>query len=297
MNRVSERALPWAFAGVAALIGIPLLRGRRGAARPDRAPRHRTTRLPLLKIGIPALAGLSVLHGFVPPHPGPLLAIATLKADLGLTLAFGLVLAIPAVVLARPVYGSFISRYLDLPARRTLFAPQASRELAALGSGGTSTTVAGAPDDLDAVDPTPAPVRRALLTGTIVAMFTPGVGSCMSRERIAASLGGALGPIAGILLIVAAGGGFKQTPVDAGVGNVIADWATGANISALLLGWLVAVGIRPAALVAFRHWFAPELEATARGPRGAGRYLPAWVRSRWLRRRGSVGARRPRICR
>lgn len=186
----------------------------------------------------------------MPPHPGPLLAIATLKADLGLTLAFGLVLAIPAVVLARPVYGSFISRYLDLPARRTLFAPQASRELAALGSGGTSTTVAGAPDDLDAVEPTPAPVRRALLTGTIVAMFTPGVGSCMSRERIAASLGGALGPIAGILLIVAAGGGFKQTPVDAGVGNVIADWATGANISALLLGWLVAVGIRPAALVA-----------------------------------------------
>jgi gluconate:H+ symporter, GntP family len=66
----------------------------------------------------------------------------------------------------------------------------------------------------------------------------------MNRVQISASVGGALGTIAGILLIVAAGGGFKQTLIDAGVGNVIADWANGANISALMLGWLVAVGIR-----------------------------------------------------
>jgi GntP family gluconate:H+ symporter len=84
----------------------------------------------------------------------------------------------------------------------------------------------------------------ALLTGVIVAMFTLGVGAGMNRVQISASVGGALGPIAGILLIVAAGGGFKQTLIDAGVGNVIADWANGANISALMLGWLVAVGIR-----------------------------------------------------
>jgi GntP family gluconate:H+ symporter len=57
-------------------------------------------------------------------------------------------------------------------------------------------------------------------------------------------LGGSLPPIAGILLIVAAGGGFKQVLVDAGVGNVVADAAKGANISALVLGFLVAVGIR-----------------------------------------------------
>jgi GntP family gluconate:H+ symporter len=84
----------------------------------------------------------------------------------------------------------------------------------------------------------------AMLAGTIVAMFTLGRSSGMNRGRVSASLGGALGPIAGILLIVAAGGGFKQTLVDAGVANVIADWAKNANISTLLLGWLVAVGIR-----------------------------------------------------
>jgi GntP family gluconate:H+ symporter len=66
----------------------------------------------------------------------------------------------------------------------------------------------------------------------------------MRREQVNESLGSGLPGIAGILLIVAAGGGFKQLLVDAGVANVIADWATGANISVLLLGWLVAVGIR-----------------------------------------------------
>jgi GntP family gluconate:H+ symporter len=310
VNKVSERVLPWAFAGVAALIGIPLF-FEVGVVLlvPIVLLVAARTRLPLLKIGIPALAGLSVLHGFVPPHPGPLLAISTLKADLGLTLALGLLIAIPAVILAGPVYGTIISRYLDLPPRNMLFAPHEDRELVQVATGGTAATgsdLAGSRDRVGpagrgpvgsrptagdpAVDPAgPAPVRRpavgptiatillpvvlmlarafgeiflddgsrvrsaldvvgnpvvALLTGVIVAMFTLGVGSGMDRGRISGSVGGALGPIAGILLIVAAGGGFKQTLIDAGVGNVIADWANGANISALMLGWLVAVGIR-----------------------------------------------------
>jgi GntP family gluconate:H+ symporter len=83
-----------------------------------------------------------------------------------------------------------------------------------------------------------------LLAGVVVGMFTLGVASGMNRARVSTSVGGALPAIAGILLIVAAGGGFKQTLIDAGVGNVIADAAEGANISALVLGWLVAVGIR-----------------------------------------------------
>jgi gluconate:H+ symporter, GntP family len=310
VNRVSERALPWAFAGVAALVGIPLF-FEVGVVLlvPIVLLVSARSRLPLLKIGIPALAGLSVLHGFVPPHPGPLLAISTLKADLGLTLALGLLLAIPAVILAGPVYGAFISRHLDLPARRTLFSPQEEREPAAVGgrgttatatepsrdggtttaapTGGASTGAGNAPSGGRAaagpgrrrpgVAPTIATILLpvvlmlgrafgeivlddgnrarsvldivgdpvvALLAGVIVAMFTLGAAAGMNRGRVSGSLGGALGPIAGILLIVAAGGGFKQTLVDAGVADVIAGWAKDANISALLLGWLVAVGIR-----------------------------------------------------
>jgi GntP family gluconate:H+ symporter len=84
----------------------------------------------------------------------------------------------------------------------------------------------------------------ALLLGVLVAMFTLGAKVGMSRGQISGSLGGSLPGIAGILLIVAAGGGFKQTLIDAGVGDMVGSFAEDANLSALLLGWLVAVGIR-----------------------------------------------------
>ena len=86
----------------------------------------------------------------------------------------------------------------------------------------------------------------ALLAGVLVAMFTLGMAVGMDRRRISDSVGGSLPAIAGILLIVAAGGGFKQVLVDAGVGQMVGDAAKGASLSPLILGWLVAVGIRVA---------------------------------------------------
>ena len=300
VDRVPGRALPWAMAGVAALVGIPLffevgvvllvpivlLAARRSGA-------------PLMKVGIPALAGLSVLHGLVPPHPGPLVAIAALKADLGLTLLFGLIVAVPTVILAGPVYGSFISRHVHAQGRLDLIRQREPELVTAGGAGdrnrpgqppragvGTADpdrqqshaaahrrgatrrptfgatvatvllpvvlmllraiaelTLAKGSAARQALDVVGNPVV-ALLAGVILAMLALGVGTGLDRERLSASLGASLPPIAGILLIVAAGGGFKQTLVDAGVANLISDAAAGASLSPLLLGWLVAVGIR-----------------------------------------------------
>jgi GntP family gluconate:H+ symporter len=84
----------------------------------------------------------------------------------------------------------------------------------------------------------------ALLAAVLVAMFALGFHSGMNRSQVEKSTGSALPGIAGILLIVAAGGGFKAMLVDAGVGDVIGDWAEGTGISVLVLGWLVAVGVR-----------------------------------------------------
>jgi GntP family gluconate:H+ symporter len=84
----------------------------------------------------------------------------------------------------------------------------------------------------------------ALLAGVILAMFTLGTAVGFGREKISATIGGSLPAIAGILLIVAAGGGFKQVLIDAGVGDLVGRTAEDFNISALVLGWLVAVGIR-----------------------------------------------------
>src|SRR5919202_1413491 len=130
VQRVSGPALPWAMVGAAALIGLPLF-FEIGVALLVPVVLLVATRvdIPLMKIGIPALAGLSVLHGLVPPHPGPLVAIAALKADLGLTLLYGIIVAVPSVVLAGPVFGSFIS------ARLPLAAPAEQRERACVGGG------------------------------------------------------------------------------------------------------------------------------------------------------------------
>jgi GntP family gluconate:H+ symporter len=84
----------------------------------------------------------------------------------------------------------------------------------------------------------------ALLIAVLYCYFALGFGSGMSRTQVGDSVGSALPGIASIILIVAAGGGFKQTLIDAGVGNVIKDWAEGVSISVLVLGWLVAVLIR-----------------------------------------------------
>ncbi|HZE31857.1 MAG TPA: gluconate transporter, partial [Actinoallomurus sp.] len=84
----------------------------------------------------------------------------------------------------------------------------------------------------------------ALLVAVVVAMFTLGLPAGFTKERVSTIVAESLPPIASVLLIVGAGGGFKQTLIDAGVGKAITQAANGANISALLLGWLVAVGIR-----------------------------------------------------
>jgi GntP family gluconate:H+ symporter len=105
-----------------------------------------------------------------------------------------------------------------------------------------------------AVEDSTQPVRRvldligepvfALLIALLVAMFTLGRGSGMDKGRVSRTVGESLPPIAGILLIVAAGGGFKQVLVDTGIGTLLADWARDANVSVLLLAWVLAVLIR-----------------------------------------------------
>ena len=296
VDRVGPRGLPWAMGGVAALIGIPLF-FEIGVVLlvPIVLLVARRSQQPVLRVGIPALAGLSVLHGFVPPHPGPLVAIANLNADLGLVLLFGLIVAVPAVIIAGPVFGAFISARVrvaqpaalvpagvggretgttgstglgpddDLP-RRDLGAPGRADQVAegARRQPGFGMTVATillpivlmliravvelTVDDPDSglqhVTDVLGNPTIALLIGLVVAMFTLGTAVGFDRGKINSVTGGALPAIAGILLIVAAGGGFKQLLVDSGVGDLIAGWANGVDLSPLVLGWLVAVGIR-----------------------------------------------------
>src|SRR6185437_14156509 len=109
--------LPWKMALIAGIIGIPMF-FEIGLVLliPVVMLAVRRARSKAMLLGIPALAGLSVLHGFIPPHPGPLAAIAVLRANVGVTLAFGLLIAIPVVVIAGPLFGRLAARWVPVEA-------------------------------------------------------------------------------------------------------------------------------------------------------------------------------------
>lgn len=111
VRRSSAAALPWTMALIGALIGLPMF-FEVGLVLliPIIVLVAKRSSVPIMKIAIPALAGLSTMHAFVPPHPGPLVAVSTVGADLGTTLAFGIVLAIPVIVLAD---NKLKKRYID----------------------------------------------------------------------------------------------------------------------------------------------------------------------------------------
>ena len=265
VDRVSRRGLPWALAGAAALVGLPLF-FEIGLVLlvPIVLLVVRRTGRPVLALGIPALAGLSVLHGFVPPHPGPLVAIANLDADLGLTLGFGLLLAIPAVVIAGPLLAPLVSRFGPQDADHL---PTSGGDLGGAEDGGRRPSFAGtlavvllpvalmlaravaeivsskgnAVHDLLYALGTPL---VALLIGALAAIPLLGLAVGMDRRRIGSTIDASLPPIASTLLIIAAGGGFKQVLIDAQVGELVGQQAAALSLSPLVLGWLVAVLIR-----------------------------------------------------
>jgi GntP family gluconate:H+ symporter len=300
--------LPWKMALIAGIIGIPMFFeiGLVLLIPVVMLAVHRS-KGPAMRLGIPALAGLSVLHGFVPPHPGPLAAIAILHANVGLTLALGLLVAVPTVAVAGPLFGMLAARMVPIGAAGAGLAvtigstgeTRAVGAVAPIGAAGAGVAVTtastgdtrdggarssgtGATRDPDATrSPTfawtlitllsplvlmlikaaadiwiskGAAVRPALdfigdpvvalLVAVLLAMVTFGTTVGFSASVLAKKIGNSLMPIVGVMLIVGAGGGFKQALVDGGTGGAIAKIALAAGLSTLLLGWIVAVLIR-----------------------------------------------------
>lgn len=263
LARAGGRSMPWAMVLIASVIGLPLffevgivllipvvlLVAKRG-------------NYSLMRIGIPALAGLSVMHGLIPPHPGPLVAIDALGADLGVTLALGVLVAIPTVIIAGPVFSRYAARWADVPAPEDMIPTRPSEDLEKRpGFGATVATVllpvvlmlVKALVDIVVGDPD-NPVQKvtdvigspliALLAAVLLGLFTLGRAAGFTKERLSSTVEKSLAPIAGVLMIVGAGGGFKQTLIDVGVGQMILDFSKNWSIPALLLAWLIAVAIR-----------------------------------------------------
>ncbi|WP_144765393.1 GntP family permease [Curtobacterium sp. 9128] len=295
VRRSSKAALPWTMALIGALIGLPMF-FEVGLVLliPIIVLVAKRSQVPIMKIAVPALVGLSTMHAFVPPHPGPLVAIATVGADLGTTLAFGIVLAIPVIVLAGPVFAHFAARWVDIPvpdlfgsrdsdpahAGREARRGSATQDTASLPGGKSDfTRVISEPRSpsftvaligillpvvlmlAQAIREASMPDAAGAWVGLLDFLGTPmvaigiaaiyaivffAIGGGMDRSAVSRSLESALPPVAGVLLIVGAGGGFKQVLIDTGIGGVIADAVKDSGISVLLVAWVVSALVRVA---------------------------------------------------
>lgn len=312
LDKTPAKRLPWAMALIAFVVGIPLF-FEVGVVLliPVVMIVARRMRVNPILVGIPALAGLSALHGLVPPHPGPLLAIDALGADLGLTLGLGLLVAIPTVIVAGPLLAIPLTRWVRLEPPVTVLgmsdggagtpadggtAPNgtamnstAPNRTAVNGTAPNGTTPNATATATVTAPSATAGLRKpsfgvsvlvvllpvilmlarsvieiagatetgygtvleflgtplvALLITSLVALVAFGSAVGRTRQQIGDLVGSSFAPIAGILLIVGAGGGFKQTLVDSGVGEVIASGIADAGITPLLAGWMVAALIR-----------------------------------------------------
>ena len=268
VDRAGPRLLPWAMGLVAVIVGLPMF-FEIGLVLllPVIVLVTRRSGLPLMRIAIPALAGLSVLHGLIPPHPGPLIAISQTHASLGITLAFGLLVAVPTAIICGPLFSIVAARWVPVGA-------PASAGGVSEDTGAASADVTRPPSfavtlatilfpvvlmllkalaDIVWDDSSPrikyvadfiGEPLVALTLAVLLAMVTFGYAVGFDRAEISAKLGAGLAPIAAILLIVGAGGGFKQTLIGAGVGDSIGKAANDSGVPLLVIGWLLAVALR-----------------------------------------------------
>lgn len=252
--------------------------------------------VPILYIGMPVVAALITMHGFVPPHPGPTAVAGIYDANLGKTLLYGIIIAIPAVIISGPLYTKLFKKEdLEVEIPKGLFNPKHFTEEEMPGFG-ISVFTALIPVILIAfqaiveiVMPNSALVPTAqflgnpgiaLLIAVIVAIYTFGLNRGKKMPELMNSITQSVSSIAMILLIIGGGGAFKQVLIDSHVDKYVAGLMEGSTMSPLILAWLIAAILRvvlgsatvagltaagiAAPLVAATH-ISPELMVLATG--------------------------------
>ena len=270
LRHTSARLIPWAMTLVAFVIGIPMffevglvvmLPLIFSVARKLES-QERFKGSAYVYVGVPVISALAAMHGMVPPHPGPLTAIATLKTTVGPTMIYGFIAALPAMIFGGPLYGAFIApRMTTRPDEALLDQFTAARPQAAgRGAPGVGLGVLAAllpallmlvhalaemllPKDSAAMraaaflgDPLVAMLLGVLFAAVTLVYLRGG-----DAEKLRDALGKSLKPIAGIMLIIAGGGAFQQVLTSAKVGDAIVHLTHQFALPPLVLGWLIAM--------------------------------------------------------
>ncbi|MFT4245349.1 MAG: gluconate:H+ symporter [Micrococcaceae bacterium] len=228
-------------------------------------------KLPMMYLGIPMVAALSVTHGFLPPHPAPTAISGAYNANIGMVLLYGLIIAIPTVIIAGPVYTKFAQRIVPSAFKNSgnlkTLGKAKEFKLDETPSFAISTLTSLLPVILMALTTiydlvvnggeTPKDPKGfdsvmqfigapgvAMLISLLFAVYTMGIARKIPMMELMESCEQAVRQIAMMLLIIGGGGAFKEILVDGGVGDYVAQLFKGSHMSPIILAWLIAVILR-----------------------------------------------------
>lgn len=218
-----------------------------------------TTGLPLLYVGLPMLASLSVTHGFLPPHPAPTGIATIFNASISKTLLYGIIVAIPAIIVAGPLFARTIKNIKATPLKE-FYNPVVLKDEEMPGIGISIFTallpviLIGLSTIFDFILPQNFPAKKiilfignpviAMLVTVLVAIFTLGLNRGKKMDEVMDSITSAISGITMILLIIAGSGALKQVLIDSGISEYIGESLKDSSISPLILAWLIATVIR-----------------------------------------------------
>jgi Gnt-I system high-affinity gluconate transporter len=212
--------------------------------------------LPLLYVAVPMLASLSVTHGLLPPHPSPTAIAILFGADLGKTLIYGLIISVPVILIAGPLFSKTIKKINARPLKEFINPEVLEDEempglwnsilttllpVILIGVSSLSGVVFSDGQQVRAILTSIGDPVIAMLISLLVAIFTLGLARGRKIGAIMESLGQSVASITMVLLIIAGAGGLKQVLVDSGTSNYIGGLLANTSLSPLLLAWMISL--------------------------------------------------------
>lgn len=275
VDRFGQRRIQWAVVLVAMILGVALF-FEVGIVLlvPIVYQMAKQVKLPLMYLGLPMATGLSVMHGFLPPHPGPTVIAAQYHANLGMVLLYGIIIAVPTVVIAGPLFAMVARRYVpgafdihkEAGSLATIGDAQ-QRDLKDTPGVAISSLTALFPVILMMIGTVTDLLRQAagadknlafrivelvskpttvMLISVLFAVFTMGVNRKIPISQLMASAESSVKAVGMLLLIIGVSGSLKQVLIDGGVGDYVAKLFEHSTLSPLLLAWIIAAVVRVA---------------------------------------------------
>ncbi len=259
MKAFGERYIQWALVVTGFIIGIPLFYGVGFVLMvPLIFSVVYQYKLPAVYIGLPMLAALSVTFGFLPPHPSPTALVIQFHANMGFTLLYGLVIAVPAIIIAGPLFSRTLKNIHSVPLET--FQPSSLPEDRLPGTGSSFMSallpvillmittlipyIISLPTKVKPIVSFLSEPAIVMLISLAAATYSLGIKQGKTIKVIMSLYADAVKDIAMILLIIGSAGALKQVLTDSGVSEQIAGQLNSINVQPLVLAWLIAAIIR-----------------------------------------------------